>query len=500
MITITVNGTEYKAEPGTCLGTFAAEKAGIPMVCGGRGKCGKCKGRVSGEVSAVTEHELGILSADEAKTGIRLLCRTYALGNCTVEVESPVNGQIRSDGELPYHEHAPAFVSYGAAIDLGTTTVAARLYYRDGTVVAERSLMNPQRSFGGDVVTRMGSALSGNSAALADSVRGAICTLLSDMASDAGIQTDMIDGAVITGNTVMLHLLTETDVRPLTHAPFEAERLFGETVAASDAGLSVLSPDTPVYLPPCVGAFVGADTVSSIAASGLTDKDGVFLLTDIGTNGETVLKHGSGLLACSTAAGPAFEGAGISMGMGGAAGAIDRVNVLADGSLDYHVIGETEAAGICGSGLVDALSAMLATGLMDQTGLLEDDPVQIAPHVVITQKDVRAAQLAKSAIHAGIRTLMRTAGLECRDVDTLYIAGGFGSYIDIVNAGKIGLVPDELIPRVCVLGNAALTGASLLLLSLPERKRFETVSKRISLVSLASNPLFADEYMERMMF
>ncbi|MBO4220301.1 MAG: DUF4445 domain-containing protein [Clostridia bacterium] len=500
MITITVNGTEYRAEPGICLGAFAAEKAGVPMVCGGRGRCGKCKGTVKGDVSAVTERELEILSPDEMDSGIRLLCRTYALGDCSVDIGSPLTSQIRSDGELPDHEHAPAFRTYGAAIDLGTTTIAARLYYKDGTKVAERSLMNPQRSFGGDVVTRMESALSGNASALASSARDAICTLLSEMASDAGIQTDMIDGAVITGNTVMLHLLTETDVRPLTHAPFEAERLFGETVSASDAGLSVLSPDTPVYLPPCVGAFVGADTVSSVAASGLTDKDGVFLLTDIGTNGETVLKHGSGLIACSTAAGPAFEGAGISMGMGGASGAIDRVNVLLDGSLDYHVIGETKPAGICGSGLVDALAAMLDAGLMDETGFLNESPVHITPAVMITQKDVRAAQLAKSAIHAGIRTLLQTAGLECRDVDILYIAGGFGSYIDIVNAGKIGLVPDELVQRVCVLGNAALTGASLLLLSLPERKRFETESKRIGLVSLASNPVFTDEYMERMMF
>ena len=500
MITIILNGKKYEAEPGVCLGAFASENDNVPMVCGGHGKCGKCRGVVTGDVSGVTERERGILTAEELDRGVRLLCRTYAYGDCTVTTGAVSGGQIRVDGELPPHEHAPAFSSFGAAVDVGTTTIAARLYRKDGTQAAEKSVFNPQRSFGADVVTRMEAALAGHAASLADAVRGAICGLLSDMAAGAGTAAENIDGAVITGNTVMLHLLTLTDTEPLTHAPFAAKRLFGETVSASQLGLTALLPDTPVYLPPCVGAFVGADTVTALAASGMAENDGVFLMTDIGTNGETVLKYGGGMLACSTAAGPAFEGAGIGMGMGGAAGAVDRVRILPDGSLDVHVIGDTAPAGICGSGLVDALAALYDAGEIDETGYMENNPAVIASPVVITQNDVRAAQLAKSAVHAGIRTLLHTAGLDCGDVGTLYIAGGFGSYLDVKNAGKIGLIPAELVPRVSVLGNAALTGASLFLLSINERAKYENTVRGIKLVSLASNPVFVSEYMERMMF
>ena len=500
MITIILNGKRYEAEPGICLGDFAAEKAGAALICGGHGKCGKCRGTVAGNVSEPTERERAVLTGDELRRGVRLLCRVRAYGDCTVTAGKPSDGQIRTDGELPAHEHVPAFSSYGAAVDVGTTTIAARLYRKDGTQAAEKSTLNPQRSFGADVVTRMEAALAGHAAALAAAVRGAVCELLCDMAAQAGADVRQIDGVVITGNTVMLHFLTLTDTEPLTHAPFAARRLFGETVSAASIGLDALLPDAPVYLPPCVSAFVGADTVTAVAASEMIDNDGVFLLTDIGTNGETVLKYGGEVYACSTAAGPAFEGAGISMGMGGTTGAIDRVRLLPDGALGIHVIGDVPPTGICGSGLVDALSALCETGAIDETGYIEDDPVQVAGPVVITQNDVRAAQLAKSAIHAGIRTLLHTAGIGCDSVDALYIAGGFGSYLDVKNAGRIGLIPSELVPRVRVLGNAALTGASLLLLSLPQRRKYGEAAEKIKLVELASNPVFAAEYMERMMF
>ena len=170
------------------------------------------------------------------------------------------------------------------------------------------------------------------------------------------------------------------------------------------------------------------------------------------------------------------------------------------GTLGVHVIGDVPPTGICGSGLVDALSALCEAGAIDETGYVEDDPVPVSSPVVITQNDVRAAQLAKSAIHAGIRTLLHTAGIGCENVDALYIAGGFGSYLDVKNAGRIGLIPSELVPRVRVLGNAALTGASLLLLSLPQRQKYEEEARKIKLVELASNPVFAAEYMERIMF
>ena len=212
-----------------------------------------------------------------------------------------------------------------------------------------------------------------------------------------------------------------------------------------------------------------------------------------------VLWHEGTLYACSTAAGPAFEGAGISMGMGGKTGAIDRVWVQ-DGALQAHVIGEAAPIGLCGSGLVDAVAALLDTEILDETGYLEDDPAVIADPVEVTQEDIRAVQLAKSAIHAGMRTLIHTAGLTPDDVATLYIAGGFGSYLNVNSAGKIGLLPEELTNRVTVLGNAALTGAAMLLLCDDLRPACERLARRTKVVELAANPVFVSEYMERMMF
>ncbi len=499
MITVTLNGKEYKVESGTCLGQLAAHEGATAMICGGHGKCGKCFGIVTGAVSAATGHEK-LMLGEKFKNGVRLLCRTYAEGDCTVTTGSVDAAQIREDGDLPAHEHRPCFSGYGVAADVGTTTVAARLYRADGTLLSSKTALNPQRAFGADVISRMEAALSGRAGELSALITGALSDLTAELARDAGITSGEIDGAVITGNTVMLHLLTRTDPEPLTHAPFEAKRLFGETVAAKELGIEALPENTPVYLSPCVSAFIGADTVTAIASSEFDKGEGVAVLTDIGTNGETVLRYEGGILACSTAAGPAFEGAGIEMGMGGLPGAIDRVAAKPDGSYDVSVIGGGKPAGICGSGIVDALAAFTDTGAIDETGYMENDHVTLARPVFLTQKDVRAAQLAKSAIHAGIRTLLHAAGIGCGAVDKLYIAGGFGSYLDVNNAGKIGLIPPELAPKVVVLGNAALSGASLLLLCEPKRKEYEAVCRKIRLVELAGNPVFVREYTERMTF
>ena len=187
------------------------------------------------------------------------------------------------------------------------------------------------------------------------------------------------------------------------------------------------------------------------------------------------------------------------MGMGGSAGAVDRVTVT-EGRLKAHVIGDAAAVGICGSGVVDAVACLLETGQLDDTGYLEEESAVICEPVTFTQNDVRMVQLAKSAIHAGIRTLRHTAGLECAQVESLLIAGGFGSYLDVGNAAKIGLFPEEMLPCIRVVGNAALSGASMLLLNEDYRAVCESYARDAKLVELSSNPYFADEYMERMLF
>jgi uncharacterized 2Fe-2S/4Fe-4S cluster protein (DUF4445 family) len=252
-----------------------------------------------------------------------------------------------------------------------------------------------------------------------------------------------------------------------------------------------------VYLPPCISAFVGADTVCALLATELT-KGETALLADIGTNGEMALWHGGRLSVCSTAAGPAFEGVGISQGMRGEEGAVDRVCSV-NGRMHAHVIGEGAPRGICGSGLVDAAATMLDLEILDESGYLED-ACPIAEGVSVTPEDVRALQLAKSAIAAGLLTLLWEAGLSKEGALPLFIAGGFGTYLDRRNAERIGLLPRGLARNAVAVGNAALAGASLLLLDREAEAEALSLARRAHTVELATHPVFSEKFMEAMTF
>lgn len=494
-----VDGVEVEEVPGRRLSDVIEEvkPGGIETPCAGHGRCGKCRVRASGALSPLSPSEVSQLSAEEIEAGIRLACCTTIEGDCEVMTTLTVaaKSQIQMDGVMPEIELNPLYTNCGAAVDIGTTTLAARVYDAAGRIVAEASRPNPQSRWGADVLSRIEADLRGEGAELAKTITGAISEMVDEM------QVSEVDTLVITGNTAMLHLLTETSTEPLSHAPFAAERLFGEWITAKDLGLHAkdLAADAKVYLPRCMAAFVGADITTALLASDICEKQETRMLVDVGTNGEMALWHEGQLFCCSTAAGPAFEGAGISRGMAGKAGAIDKVTVV-DGAIEAHVIGDAEPVGICGSGLVDALACMLETEDMDETGFLEDDEVIIAGDVSITQKDVRQVQLAKSAVCAGLVTLMETASLTEEDVAELAVAGGFGSYLDVVNAGRIGLIPEKLVPKVRVLGNAALSGASMLLLNRELLEHSDALAQSSKIVDLAGNPVFQDAYMEGMMF
>ena len=496
MATVTVSGQAVSAEPGLTLSQVLGHK--LEMPCAGHGRCGKCKVTASGALSPLSEAELAHLTGEEIARGVRLACCTRVAGDCRVTLSGSAYNRICLSGVMGHVTLRPRFTAYGAAVDIGTTTLAASLYGGDGTLLAQASMANPQAAWGADVISRIEAALKGEGAVLAASVRGAIDGMLRQMADQAGIDPGKIDALVITGNTAMLHLFTETSPEPLSHAPFEAKRLFGEVCSAGTLGLSAC-PDAEIYLPRCMSAFVGADITTALLASGICEASDTRILVDIGTNGEMALWHKGELSCCSTAAGPAFEGAGLSMGMHGQDGAVDHVTVQ-NGILRPHVIGETAPVGICGSGVIDALACLLETEELDETGLLETEPAPIAPPVVLTQKDVRMVQLAKSAISAGLRTLLRTEGLSCTDVAELAVAGGFGSYLDVANAGRIGLIPEELVSRVRVLGNAALSGASMLLLDRALTQTCEGLAQSARTLVLSANPVFSEYYTEGMFF
>ena len=493
-ITVTLNGKPRLAVAGIMLSEIInGEKPG-----GGHGKCGKCKVIAKGDLSRLTEEELHLLTSEEIERGVRLSCLTCAVGDCEVmTVAHKEKSQIVTDGELPELKIKPTFNKYGIAIDIGTTTLAARLYDKSGELLGSKSRINPQQEWGADVISRIEAALDGKAADLAKAIREALNGLISELSDIAKISSREIDGIVITGNTVMLSLLTEQSVEPFSHAPFETERLFGETIRANELEFSHVTPSTPVYIPPCISAFVGADTTCAILATELCDGD-TAMMADIGTNGEMALWHSGRLTVCSTAAGPAFEGVGISMGMRGADGAIDKVGIE-DGELKAHVIGDGIPTGICGSGLVDAVACMLDLEIVDESGYLEDDEFIIQAPVCLTPKDIRMLQLAKSAICAGIVTLIDSECLTASDISTLCIAGGFGNYLNKESAAKIGLLPSELAQNSRAVGNAALSGAAMILLNNEIKQRVEEIARSANTLDLSTNPVFSEQYMSGMM-
>lgn len=494
MITVTVNGEKINAVAGDLISEIIrGEKP-----CGGHGRCGKCRVIAKGDISAPNDREIDLLSDEEIECGVRLACLTYALGDCEIETEDNIaSDQIITSDALGFFKIDPIFEQYGVAIDVGTTTLAARLYGADGMLLSETAELNPQKRWAADVISRVETALSGKARELASAIREAIDGMINKLSKMACICTKAIDGIVVTGNTVMLSLLVGESVEPFSHAPFDAKRLFGECIEAGELELSSLEADTKIYLPPCISAFVGADTTCAIIATRLLNGERA-VLADIGTNGEIALWNGERLTVCSTAAGPAFEGVGITMGMRGTVGAIDKV-CIEEGTLKAHVLGDIVPVGICGSGLVDAVACMLENEIIDESGYLDDDKVAVLSPVYLTPKDIRMLQLAKSAICAGILTLLKTEKTEINSISKLYIAGGFGSYLNLDSASRIGLIPRAMAEKAETVGNAALGGAAMLLLDRSAIAEAERVARDAFTVELSSNPIFSDLYTSGMM-
>ena len=490
MATIWINGVPQPVAVGTRLSEVLSR---APHPCGGKGICGKCRVRATGALSPLSREEERHLTPFEIADGMRLSCCTIIEGDCRVTVDPDSVMAVVTDGKAATAAVSPTFAAYGVAVDIGTTTIAARLYDTAGRLLTQAGCANPQIAYGADVLSRVEAAGEGND--LTTPLQNAVNGLLSRLADTAGIHAASIDGVVITGNTAMLCFVTATDVTSLARAPFSLPRAFNETLSAADVGLTALSPNRPVYLPPCAAAFIGADALCAALAC---DMDGTALLADMGTNGEMLLAHQDTLYACSTAAGPAFEGVGISCGMPAMDGAIDEIALINGGFLS-HVIGGGKAVGICGSGLVDAAACLLLTEELDRSGYL-DRMVSLGEGVTLTQEDVRALQQAKAAVSAGLQTLLHHADLTADAVEALYTAGGFGSRLNGRNAAAIGLLPPALAPRIKPMGNAALDGAARLLLNDSARQAIADLAQRTQVIELATDPYFTDTFIKNMSF
>lgn len=492
MATVWVNGVAHEVAVGTRISEVLSR---APHPCGGKGICGKCRIRATGALSPLSREEERHLTAFEIADDIRLSCCAVVEGDCRVTVEADSVMAVIVDGK-PAAVMTPTFATYGVAVDVGTTTLAARLYDVAGRLLAQAGDTNPQIAFGADILSRIQTAGEGKD--LTTPLQTAVNSLICRLAEEAGVHTSAIDGVVITGNTAMLCFLTGTDPTPLSHAPFSLPHAFHETVTAAAIGLTSLAPNRGVYLPPCASAFIGADALCAALACGMDADDRTTLLADMGTNGELLLRHKNILYACSTAAGPAFEGVGISCGMPAVEGAIDEV-ALVNGRLLSHTIGGGTAKGICGSGLVDTAACLLAIAEMDNGGYL-DGKVSLCDGVSITQEDIRALQQAKAAVSAGLQTLLHHADLAADEVTALYTAGGFGSRLNGCNAAAIGLLPRELSARIQPVGNAALDGASRLLLGVSAREKLTALPDDIHVIELATDPYFTEHFIKNMTF
>jgi len=415
--------------------------------------------------------------------------------------------------------------SFGLAVDLGTTTLVAHLVdLNKGVVIASRATTNPQNVFGADVISRITYASQGTKQLeeLQLRVINGLNTLISELGKACGVSPEEIYKAVVVGNTTMTHLFLGIDPTYLAPAPFIPAFQQEVEVEAGELGLAMLRTGRVLVLPNVAG-YVGSDTVGVMLSAGVDSLTGINLIIDIGTNGEIILVGKGRILTCSTAAGPAFEGAGIKYGMRAAKGAIEGVRIGDD--VELTIIADNKAQGICGSGLIDAVAEMVRVGIIDLTGRFraKDDQLEKLPplvagrlrnneggtefvlawakdtaigeNIVLTQKDIRELQLAKGAIVAGTKILLRRMGVEINQLDRVMLAGAFGNYIKKESALGMGLLPPIPLEKITAIGNAAGEGAKMVLLSAKERVRAANLAGKSEHIELSNQEDFSNEFL-----
>jgi uncharacterized 2Fe-2S/4Fe-4S cluster protein (DUF4445 family) len=473
-------GRKLELESGSSLRDVLFDH-GVEFPCGGRGRCRGCRIRVlSGDVG-ITPEMRRALTASEIQDGWRLACHARVDGPLVLEVAQWEMDVLADGVSLP----GGLREGTGVAVDIGTTTLVAQsLDLGSGQVLGVRTGLNPQCAYGADVMSRVQFALC--SSELTGLIRDSVGSMV------AGVSN--VREVVLVGNTVMHHLFSGVSVEPLSAVPFRPSSLAETSFTPRELGWD-LPPACPVRFLRCLGGFVGSDILAGIAATRLHRAKRLTALIDLGTNGEIVVGNRDGLECASTAAGPAFEAACISVGMRAATGAIAEVSTCGDG-FDCQVIGGGAARGICGSGLVDAASAALDLGVLVPNGRLAGGAreLKLCDTVALSQRDLRELQLAKAAIAAGLRILCARRGARVQDLDRVYLAGAFGNYVRIASAARIGLL--EMDPeRVEPAGNTALRGAKMSLLD-----SSATSGIVVEHVELAADGAFQDTFVDCLNF
>lgn len=497
----------------------AARENGIDTggTCSGNKTCGKCKVLITkGNDKVLCTEESPSVSEEERNAGFRLACCFNVTSDTTV-----ILSKNQAENKIKYKtkKQNTNATSFGIAIDLGTTTVEAELWDLDNKQrLGSQSMLNPQRLYGADVISRITYATISleNSNRLTELIRQCCNQLIGLLSEEAGIGKKDIYSVVIAANTTMSHLFLGKSLESLAKVPFQGISYAGEEITASSINI-LTHPEGSVYVMPGIGGHVGSDTLGCILAKDMIHAKGLELMMDIGTNGEIVLSKNGALVACSTAAGPAFEGSSLHHGMGAEPGAITKVEII-ENQIFLDVIGAknnnnstTKPIGICGSGVIDAVSEIYKNGWMDGSGrlqgkagennyiLLYEDKLQ-SQNVILTQKDIREIQLAKGAIYAGLQLLLREENMSSSDLDTLYLAGNFGNYINIAKGIHIGLLPPIALERIRYIGNGALTGAVKILLGEISKEEAERISKKVKHIELALREDFQEEFLKAISF
>ena len=453
--------------------------------CGGHGTCGKCKVLVDGKeqlaCQTVVERDMTVTLPEKAE-------KTNVL-EAGLDVTVPMN---------------PVKPGYLLAFDIGTTTVVGYLLDEQGRELASSSMLNPQEPFGADVISRIQLALNGETDAMTACIREGLSNLTKESCEKAGVEPSQIGVVSVVGNPCMQQLFLGMSVKNLATVPFAPSITKSNMKPAKD--VVPLWENALLLTPPDISGYVGADTMGCILSTRMYAGDAITLMVDIGTNGEMALGNRTRMTACSTAAGPALEGAKIKFGMRGAPGAIDHVWVE-DGKIRCSVIGGGEAKGICGSGLIDAVASLLELGLLNARGrLLTDEEVdgeriaRLTDTVYISQNDIREVQMAKGAIAAGISLMAWELGLEISQIDKVLLAGAFVSFLKPESACRIGLLPAELLEKITAVGNAAGSGAKMMVCSKDEFTRTDELISHIEFIELASLPDFQHEFAKNMRF
>ena len=488
-------GTSLEVRDGITI-QEAGRNAGLLLdaPCGGHGICKKCKVRIRREEN---EEPQDVLS-----------CQYRVHEDLIVEhFEGGDKAAILTEGRKALFSVQP--VKNGAfhmAVDIGTTTVVVYMLHEGtGEILGTKSRLNPQYPYGSDVISRIQKAVKGDFESMRYQIRKGIWEMIAELCRENKCNPFEMGTLSVVGNPAMQQLFLGIDLDNLIHPPFSA--VLHEPQIRKLEEIYPLCSETVLLSIPDIAGFVGADTLGCVLSTDLWRKEERTLMIDIGTNGEMVLGNKDGMTACSTAAGPALEGGRISCGMRGGLGAIDHVWIR-EGQIECSVIGGGKAKGICGSGLIDAVAVMLDLGILNKRGRIEKDyeeengqrVFRVTENIFLTQEDIREVQMAKGAIAAGIKLMLKEMNIEEKDVDHLILCGAFGTYMNPKSASRIGLIPETLLAKVEAGGNGAGMGACMLAMDGKLFMKTDEIVSKIQPLELSSIPIFQRTFAQEMTF